>query len=632
VSIVSCLFNKGFLSYFTNYISMAITKDNLVFVYRLNDLDSAECAVYYASAHGMDTSSDPGTNSGTIGGIDWQVDGQLVGIACANNEILESNSSFNTNLLNPLKDALANSDELNGKTIWGIVLGYNVPGGYRDGDDIISSTSRISMMDGSFQKKTRNKLYNRSIFKRFDEEDSAFVLICSRIDAPNLLLAKEYIDNAVSLKKQTYVNGKFYFDPYSDKTGSSADEYKDSLIFFKNNKLLETNLDIWSTTFIDPYIDVSIPYVLDDSFVWSWFTNRGNSTFFQETSSLRVFFYNADYDSGYSVREEDTDKWVTLSMNAGYVTSAGSMSDPTCDGFLNPTPFFDALIRGATIGEAYLFSVPYLNWSMSLFGDPLTTIAFYGADPFEEDQIEEHESWDMVLRDVSRCASYLYKQEIQRYEVMETVMDFCTDVSSASLMSSANRVYQEVSSKGGKGGWIGQMKPVVEKLLEYPIRRDFKMDTIDTYLTQRNYKVSRLLDYIYGTGKMSSSNLLPEGWWQFEFTAQEEDSFFVYCHYKLKVYSDSCYSQLAIPYEINSYGIRNWTWEQYRNSFSSMTYSGVPSSHIGRRIRYESRVDEILNINEYLVRGNTYYFSITPYNAETGYEYDTKYYQDIIYT
>ena len=63
-----------------------------------------------------------------------------------------------------------------------------------------------------------------------------------------------------------------------------------------------------------------------------------------------------------------------------------------------------------------------------------------------------------------------------------------------------------------------------------------------------------------------------------------------------------------------------------------MTFSGVSSSYIGRRVRYESRVDTLLSINEYLTRGEIYYFEVTQYNADTGEVYPARQFSDIIYS
>jgi len=48
---------------------------------------------------------------------------------------------------------------------------------------------------------------------------------------------------------------------------------------------------------------------------------------------------------------------------------------------------------------------------------------------------------------------------------------------------------------------------------------------------------------------------------------------------------------------------------------------GVSTSYVGRRIRYESRVDPLISLNEYLTRGETYYFRVTQYDADTGAHY-----------
>ena len=271
---------------------MAITKDNFIVIYELGNSDSLEFATYYAGKHGMDVfSSNTSANIGDTGGISWEVNGQLLGIQLTDNsEILESEDVFNTQLLNPILDAITNAEELKDMSIWGIVLGYDIPGGFRHGNDIVSSTSRLSRLNFSFSKKTQNKLYNRSIFQRFDSTDASYALICSRIDAPTLKKAKAYLDNAEKVNDQSLVNGTFYFDPYSDRATIGTSEYQDILTDFGEGVLPLLNLNTWTTTFMDPYIDSIIPFVEQDSFVWSWFTDRSHSTFFQDSNAIRVFF------------------------------------------------------------------------------------------------------------------------------------------------------------------------------------------------------------------------------------------------------------------------------------------------------------------------------------------------------
>ncbi len=603
---------------------MTVTKDNFIFVYRLNDSESLELAQYYASKHNMDIiSTNPSGNIGEEGGTNWEVNGQLVGISCSDNEILAGSTQFNNEIIEPLKDAINTSDELTDKTIWGIILGYNIPGGFYDGDDIISSTSRVSRMYHYFSKQIKNKLYNRNIFQNFDSDDFNFALICSRIDAPTLALAKGYIDNAEKVNKQSYANGTFYIDPYSDRVGLTADNYRDEILDFYNNTLQELNLDIWSTTFMDPYIDVSIPYVQDDSFVWSWFSDRSSSTFFQETSALRTFFYNADHDGAFTIRDINDKRWPILALNAGYALSAGSMSNPTNEGFLNPTSFFRSLINNSTIGEAYLFSLPYLDWTSTLFGDPLIKIGFLTTVADDETTIEENESWRRMAEDLAISAANLYKKESELYNILVNIVDLTSENTDTeiALLNSANDLYK----KNSQDRWIGQLKPIVDKFLVYPERRFLGINNINDYLTIKEFKISRLLKLISNNDKILEDNLLDEGWWQFEFEIQDDTpSSFVNYYFILDISTDKDFYTIDISK--NSSSIINWTYEKEKNYFTELPLDGIPTSYVGRRVRYESL------LTEYLERGESYYFRITQYDTLTGEQYSQRSYKNIIYT
>jgi hypothetical protein len=160
--------------------------------------------------------------------------------------------------------------------------------------------------------------------------------------------------------------------------------------------------------------------------------------------------------------------------------------------------------------------------------------------------------------------------------------------------------------------------------------------------------VSRLLSDISGSATIEDDNLLDEGWWQFEFIVNDDDvNNYVNYHFKLEVsadpdfggsYSSSTDPSLHDVYTSNilitkdSNSIRNWTYEKEKDNFVPMTFSGVSSSYIGRKVRYESRQDPIISLDEYLTRGETYYFRVTQYNLETAEEYTPREFNDIIYS
>ena len=636
---------------------MAITKDNFVVIYIYTNLDSEDFANYYINAHGMTTinnSNNPSANANsgtTSNGIYWQVDGQKVGIQTPTTLEILIESKFIINIEEPLLEAL-NSQELQNRNIWGIVLGYKIAGGYYSGSNpsgdenrIYSSTSRLSRINHNFSAKNPNKLYGRQVFKRFDADDAENSLIVSRIDGPNLQFAKSIVDKATSLNQQIFANGTFYIDPYSDKAITGSEDYTNLLLDFKDNILPTLNLNQWSTTFQDPYIDPSIPFVENDSFVWSWFADRVTTSFFQFSNAIRIFLYNADYDGGFTIREDNGKRFPYLALNAGYVATAGAMSNPTIEGFLDPNSFFYSLLRGASIGEAFYFSVPHLDWTISLFGDPLTFCSFPGVEVVDEEVINEHIVWEIISKDLARTAANLYKKEQELKEVVFEIVDLTTrkdepsqgiegvdDPASVALLYPANDLL--VANQV----WKTHIKPLVNKLFDFPSFRytagdeSIRAPSINEYLEEQVFKVSRLLADITSESKpIEDDNLFDEGWWKFEFTLNDNNpTEFTNYHFVLDVSNDENFSNILVNRD--SLGITNWTYEKEKETFVPLTFSGVSSSYIGRKVRYESRLDPLIGINEYLNRGDTYYFRITQYNLETQELYSSRESTDIIYT
>lgn len=640
---------------------MAISKDNFIIVYIIGSSDSLEFAEYYAEKHNMDTvSRDPsiGINSGTIGGINWEVNGQMVGIESGSTlEILPTKDIFDTNILNPLKDALL-APELSDRDIWGIVLGYKVPGGFvyvlpgtivaidaidilappfdfeeieTLDDFIVSSTSRISRIHHNFDLGIDNKLYNRQVFKRYDQDDADFALICSRIDAPTLLQAKEFVDNAEELRRQLFVGGTFYIDPYSDKIGVHADNYKELLENFRDYTIPKLNLDSFSTQFLDPYIDVTIPFVQDDSFVWSWNSSQSDDDFFQFTSYPRAFFYNADSTGGYTIRDENSKTWPIIAMRAGYSCCAAALSNPTINGFLNPTAFYNALYRLSSIGEAYLYSTPALDWTITLFGDPLIYVGFPQAVEEDTESLDKDQLWDDVSKDTARIAANFLKKEDDLYESVETIVDSGIDDVEIKLLNSSHTLYTSYSSQNRKS----LMSSSVSALFDYPIRVytgvfGQNIKTLDSYLDSTGYKISELLLETQNI-EVSEENIYEEGWWEFEHEIQDDYFGFLHYHFILEIYNNEGMTGLPI-FSSDSFTIDGWGYELSLKNYTNLPVGGVPSSYVGRSVRYQSRKDALFGLDEYLTRGETYYFRIRQYDSVEGTLFDWVNYSDIIWT
>jgi len=566
---------------------MALSSENVVVVYCLGDLASEDFADHYVSRHSLDAS-------------------QKIGVPCTpNKEILDDEATFNSEILTPLKTAI-DALESGGRPIHAVVLGFGVPGGFRDGDDIISSTARVSRIHHSFSKKLRNDLFDRKTFKLFDATDAQFAIVAARIDAPKLTIAKEMVDKGAELERQFFANGTFYIDPYSDRHGPFAQEYENSILNFQARTLPKLNLNSFSTIFLDPYVDVIIPAVEDDSFVWSWFTDRGASTFFKDTNAARIFFYNADFDGAETVRNVAERRWPILAIQNGYFSTAGAMSDPTIEGFLDPTAFFETILNGGTIGEAYMFSVPFLDWTMTFFGDPLVLFSFPTQDILTI-ELNVEEAIRLMSIDLARSiARYIRRSDLIE-QARNTVVfseDIDTEVplllpienlSRINALSRANTIYARVSNELFAYG---------ENVLRNR-DKDNPQPTFDDLLTQAGFQVSELVVNAVSNNlqTISDSNILPQGQWQLEVPILDEVGSFAFYHFVLQVSDQSDFSNILLTVD-SSLDNTNWEFEKEVNEFEQVEPIGVKSNFAGRRVRYTSKSDE------FLPRAQVFYFRI----------------------
>ncbi|GAG38390.1 unnamed protein product, partial [marine sediment metagenome] len=250
----------------------------------------------------------------------------------------------------------------------------------------------------------------------------------------------------------------------------------------------------FSTEFIDPYIDSTIPFVEDDSFVWSWGSNRSHPDFFQFSGHPRTFFYNANTTSIETIRDPNNNTLPVIAMSAGYSACAFSLSDSTIEGFLNPNSFFESLLRQYTIGEAYLFSLPFFNWTMTLLGDPLVSISFPGAASIDDVSIDEDEMWLNSTKDLARVAAQLYKKEQEAYEIVTNVLNLNDASWALQLLNPSNIMYSAYSESNR----LSSISVVTSDLFGHPLNRygyafGFDVKSLDDFLVLKNYKISELL-------------------------------------------------------------------------------------------------------------------------------------------
>ncbi len=519
---------------------MALSKENVIVVFNTSIENSEDFANAYLELHGLSST-------------------QKIGITAGEDEILSSEDSFNNLVLDPIKSAL--QDPYGGIQgpygeilVHAILLGYGVPGGFYDSEygDIISATSRISRIYHPYQKKIKNNFYDRQVFKRFDAEDAEFALICTRIDAPDYKTALSVLENTDKFIRQVYSSGKVFIDPYSDLFGEEAEQYTSDILRFQSHFLPNLNLPTYSTVFTDPYIDPVVPSLNNDSFYWGWFTDRGSASFFKSTNAARIFFYNADYDASLTMRSLSERNWCPLATNAGYIASAGSISNPGIDGFLRPIPFFDALYRGATLGEALLFATPYLDWSISFFGDPLLTVGFPSSKIINDDVIEENEAWISLANDVCRSMSYIFHKEETALAILDIIVKSQDVKTNVDLFNPA----VVLADQYNKETMRNDFKPIVASLKNFAESRSGK--TLNEYLISKNYKVSQLLkDSLDSSIFISNSNIFDNGRFTIDYIIKNDNPNFTNYYFDLDVSLDNDFTNIL--YSVSSENTANWS-------------------------------------------------------------------------
>jgi len=586
---------------------MSVSPANTIIVYRSGDNASEAIADAYVALHDLDDSTNVSVNVPT---------GQKIPISCSSTEILSDEDAFNTQVLNPILNAIIDLENY-GLSVWCVVLGFNIPAGFIHEDNIISSTSRIARIHHNFDKKTRNKLFDRKDFKLFDEDDKVSALIVSRIDGINLDNGLNLVNLSDTIKKQLFVNGTFYLDAYSDRQGRGSLEYQNFLLEFQSKILPLLNLNTWSTTFLDPYIDTIIPSVKEDSFIWSWFTDRGSSSFFKPTNAFRFFAYNGDNDGAYTLRSVSDRRWCGLYIRNGYAATAGSMSSPGYDGLLQPSPFFTTLLRGGTLGEAYTFSLPYWNWTLTLIGDPLMKVSFPAELQIEEEDIlTEEESWRKMFVDVSKAMAYSLRKTDLLEEVRDKVV-LSTDVSEEVDLL---RLSQNIVDHNDDSRRQGQFDDVVNTLLNHIEERISNNPTqvnqsVSQYLLANEIKMSELVfDAQRDDNKLIEANLLPEGYWEFEFILKDESTDFAFYHFELYIADTENFSNIILEKK-SIEDISNWMYEKEKDNFVPFDIQGIGSNFVGRRIKY------IAKSSEYLQRSDIYYFRIRQRDQNTIYDF-----------
>lgn len=565
---------------------LSLLPENVLVIYREGNDDSYEFARYYGDIYDL-------------------TEDQLLAVPCSGNEFLDSFAEFENEIENTVLANLSFSDP----AIKCIVVSYGVPGGFYDSDNdrFVSTTSRLSNIYHPYEFNADNLLFNRKQYQVYNNDDAFQSLVVARFDAPDLVTAKAHVDKCKSVSRTGFANGKFFFDNVNIITDEKEAYYND-LGDFESFVLPVLNMPV-TNTIADTVNDIPLFRLKNDSFVWAWESDRAGYSYFQETKTARIFCYNADMDGAGTVRDAEDRRWPMLAMSSGYAACAGTVDSVEYDELLRPGPFFEALLRGASLGEAYLYALPKVNSSLTLFGDPLIRVRFPTGDTID-DFVSEIEGFSAMAASLASSIAYNIKQRNSLQHINQIIgasNDLTTKVDL--FVKSAN------AASSVAGSTISVYRDAANELINFPI------SDINDFLSENNIKLSRLVKLATGNGKVLSANIATVGSWYVETSIVKDQYEYNSYHFVLEVSSNPDYSNVIYLYDSSEDS--GWFYEKMQDEFTAVPTTGVTSSYAGRKIRYVA--------TETLIPGTIYYTRIKQKNElNESTEWVTK--TNIIYT
>lgn len=585
-----------------------ITAEQVVFVYNTNKTGSLEVAEYYQEKRLL-------PNENLIGlSIPVPVPGAT---ALDPESVILNEADYLYHIENPLIEALENLgtdfDSGGTKTIWVIILGFGIPTAYDDGGETIAVASRLHRLGKPISHGFSNPTFDRKTFKFFDASDAEEVFITAILDGPTVNSVKNLIDRAIDVDNQTFITGDIYVDPFGNKLTADDILYQKDISRFVSDESSLVGLGVQSTVDVDDPYDqpVSLP-LHHDSFYWGWSRPTYSKDLLLNQNERRVFLYSADdrsasnihfYDDANSTAFDSngSDHWCNVAINAdpGYACCAGTVAEETDPGsFLQPTPFFQTLHQGATMGEAFLFSVERISRRNILIGDPLSTVTFPVNLPDEQNvAIVTLPNDEIILREkefIEESLAWAKRQSRLTQDMRGKVIESVDLNEATKLMPS---IVSWEKQKGTQSQTNIYIEPVSSWLSYIQLTTSL---TLPEWLTANNQKItSRLNDVISETGTaiVSSSSIYSAGYWEFTFPFTHDNITLENIFFRIEVSKDSLFSSLLVDVN-SSTSVTGWRYEGQPFVFVQMPITGFPSNFSDRRIKFQAQTTNYLRDTE----------------------------------
>jgi hypothetical protein len=445
---------------------MPFGPENVLLVYNDADLESEEISTAYGYSRSIPDSNIMAVTTDTDVSFD---------------NLAEYQSTLETpviNKINQLRGA--------GVPIACVLLSFRIPTIVIDGTSKATSSLLSSCLLATRTAGTLNQH-----FLSFNEDDVAAgdvdFLSVFHLDAPTLGIARRRLNYISSIAPRTAINGYVYIDP-NDRYENTvqAKSWIDSLSSAAqdspfNNIVSELQINGTSSVF---------SRIIDGSIVFSSGVTFAGTGYFNDTSAVKSFFFNADVNGFSSPRDSSSQKPAMRALEEGYMVVAGMVADPSnvdnTHQYPDPRSVIYCSSRGIPMGCALIWSQRIVGEKLSVYGDPLASFIqesvgeakFYALDGYfsaidymaqARAQSRAREAYAAsVLRIVSAADDYVFKM---KFISLAKSLAFVEDGISVGTLADPTSELRSLSKEAGYALFEDITVPSFEEIIQQSGRK-----------------------------------------------------------------------------------------------------------------------------------------------------------------
>ncbi len=203
----------------------------------------------------------------------------------------------------------------------------------------------------------------------YPEELILTVMVC-RLDGPTPQIAQGLVDKAIAAEK-TGLHGIAYIDSRGiadDKQPYSIAHFDQSLRDLALLLRFRPNLEVKEERTDKLFEPGSCPQA---AIYCGWYSLKKYVDAFDFVDGA-IGFHIASLEA-VDLRDPNSSQWCPAMLVDGITATLGAVAEPYLHAFPNPADFFNELLNGECLVEAFYHTQPFCSWQLVLIGDPLYT-------------------------------------------------------------------------------------------------------------------------------------------------------------------------------------------------------------------------------------------------------------------